>query len=407
MPEFILKYADARGQIHQQVAEAATENDLREKYSEKGFLIYSVKPKSRAKAISNINIGSSNKKKKVNLEKFLIFNQQFVTLIRAGLPILKSLDLLSERLTDEKLSPYVKTVRDEVRNGALLSDAFARPGAFPAIYVTSIMAGEKSGALVEVLDRYITYQKLNLAVRKKIMVSLIYPVLLIILVILLIVFLVTYVVPNFAELYNSMNAQLPAITQVLIAVGTTAKDYILVAFVGMVVGSIAFYYWAKTEAAQPVLDKIRLHTPLFGEIWIKYQVAQFARVLSTLLIGGIPLVQALETAGESVGASLIKRSLEKVRKSVREGQTLYASIKDTGIFPGLAVDMIEVGESTGALPAMLGSVAEFYEDDVQVRMQAMLSLIEPAIMIFMGIFVAFVLVALYLPSFSLADHMGG
>ena len=310
-------------------------------------------------------------------------------------------------MTDEKLSPYVKTVRDEVRNGALLSDAFARPGAFPAIYVTSIMAGEKSGALVEVLDRYITYQKLNLAVRKKIMVSLIYPVLLIILVILLIVFLVTYVVPNFAELYNSMNAQLPAITQVLIAVGTTAKDYILVAFVGMVVGSIAFYYWAKTEAAQPVLDKIRLHTPLFGEIWIKYQVAQFARVLSTLLIGGIPLVQALETAGESVGASLIKRSLEKVRKSVREGQTLYASIKDTGIFPGLAVDMIEVGESTGALPAMLGSVAEFYEDDVQVRMQAMLSLIEPAIMIFMGIFVAFVLVALYLPIFSLADHMGG
>ena len=407
MPEFILKYADARGQIHQQVAEAASEKDLREKYNEKGFLIYSVKPKSRAQALSNINIGSKDKKAKVNLEKFLIFNQQFVTLIRAGLPILKSLDLLSERLTDEKLSPYVKTVRDEVKNGALLSDAFARPGAFPPIYVTSIMAGEKSGALVEVLDRYITYQKLNLAVRKKIIVSLIYPILLIILVILLIVFLITYVVPNFAELYNSMNAQLPAITQILIAVGTTAKDYILIAFVGLVVGSIAFYYWAKTEAAQPVLDKIRLHTPLFGEIWIKYQVAQFARVLSTLLIGGIPLVQALETAGESVGASLIKRSLEKVRKSVREGQTLYASIKDTGIFPGLAVDMIEVGESTGALPAMLGSVAEFYEDDVQVRMQAMLSLIEPAIMIFMGIFVAFVLVALYLPIFSLADHMGG
>ncbi len=407
MPEFILKYADARGQIHQQVAEAASENDLREKYNEKGFLIYSVKPKNRAKAISNINIGSSDKKKKINLEKFLIFNQQFVTLIRAGLPILKSLDLLSERLTDEKLSPYVKTVRDEVKNGALLSDAFARPGAFPAIYVTSIMAGEKSGALVEVLDRYITYQKLNLAVKKKIMVSLIYPVLLIILVILLILFLVTYVVPNFAELYNSMNAQLPAITQILIAVGTTAKDYILVAFAGLIVASVAFYFWAKTEAAQPTLDKIRLHTPLFGEIWIKYQVAQFARVLSTLLIGGIPLVQALETAGESVGASLIKRSLEKVRKSVREGQTLYASIKDTGIFPGLAVDMIEVGESTGALPAMLGSVAEFYEDDVQVRMQALLSLIEPAIMIFMGIFVAFVLVALYLPIFSLADHMGG
>ncbi len=407
MAEFILKYADARGKIHQQVAEAASESDLRDKYSEKGFLIYSIKPKSRAQAMTSINIGSGNKKKKINLEKFLIFNQQFVTLIRAGLPILKALDLLSERLTDEKLSPYVKAVRDEVKNGALLSDAFARPGAFPIIYVTSIMAGEKSGALVEVLDRYITYQKLTLAVKKKIIVSLIYPCLLIILVIFLIIFLITYVVPNFAELYNSMNAQLPAITQVLIAVGTTAKDYVLFGLAAMVIGGVSFYFWAKTEAAQPVLDRIKLNTPIFGEIWIKYQVAQFARVLSTLLIGGIPLVQALETAGESVGASLIRKSLEKVRKSVREGQTLYSSVKETGIFPELSVDMIEVGESTGALPAMLGSVAEFYEDDVQVRMQAVLSLIEPAIMIFMGIFVAFVLVALYLPIFSLADHMGG
>ena len=193
----------------------------------------------------------------------------------------------------------------------------------------------------------------------------------------------------------------------LIAVGTTAKDYLLFGLGTMAVGAVSFFFWARTEAAQPILDRIKLNTPVFGEIWIKYQVAQFARVLSTLLIGGIPLVQALETAGESVGASLIRKSLEKVRKSVREGQTLYSSIKETGIFPELSVDMIEVGESTGALPAMLGSVAEFYEDDVQVRMQAVLSLIEPAIMIFMGIFVAFVLVALYLPIFSLADHMGG
>ena len=406
MAEFLLKYADARGQIHQQVIEGASEGAIREKYTSQGFLIYSIKPKGRVHSLSAIQVGGSAKKK-VNLEKFLIFNQQFVTLVRAGLPILKALDLLSERLTDEKLSPYIKAVRDEVKGGSLLSQSFANQGVFPPIYVTSIMAGEKSGALTEVLDRFITYQKMTLAVKKKVIVSLIYPVLLIILVLLLIVFLVTYVVPNFAELYRGMNAELPAITEILIAVGTTAKEYILFGFAVLVAAAVGFYFWAKTEPAQPILDRIRLNTPLFGEIWIKYQVAQFARVLSTLLIGGIPLVQALETSGDSVGAILIKKSLQKVGKSVREGQPLHASLKETGIFPPLSIDMIEVGESTGALPAMLGSVAEFYEDDVAMRMQAILSLIEPAIMIFMGIFVAFVLVALYLPIFSLADHMGG
>ncbi len=222
MAEFVLKYADARGQIHQQVTAAASEKELREKFSQQGFLIYSIKP--RVVALG----GLVRKRKGLNLEKFLIFNQQFVTLIRAGLPILKSLDLLAERLTDAKLGPYVKAVRDEVRNGTLLSEAFRQQGIFPKIYVTSVMAGEKSGSLTEVLDRYITYQKLSLAVKKKVLVSLMYPSVLIVLVILLMVFLVTYVVPTFATLYSSMNAKLPTMTTVLIAIGTTARTYIIV-----------------------------------------------------------------------------------------------------------------------------------------------------------------------------------
>src|SRR5437867_2178830 len=226
MAEWVLKYADARGEIHQQVAQATTEQEIRERYSQQGFLIYSVRPRRIARGLST-EISLLGRRKKLNLEKFLIFNQQFVTLVRAGLPILKSLDLLADRLTDPKLGPYVKAVRDDVRNGTLLSDAFRNQGIFPKIYVTSVMAGEKSGSLAEVLDRYISYQKLTLAVRKKVMVSLMYPSVLIVLVILLIVFLVAYVVPNFAELYASMQAQLPPITQVLIAVGTTARNYIL------------------------------------------------------------------------------------------------------------------------------------------------------------------------------------
>ena len=401
MAEFMLRYADARGEVHQQVAEGRSEDELREKYSQQGFLVYSIRPRG---ALPGLAKGFGGKKK-LNQEKFLIFNQQFVTLIRAGLPILKSLDLLADRLTDPKLSKYIRSVRDEVRSGAMLSDAFSAQGIFPPIYVTSVMAGEKSGSLGEVLERYITYQRLALGVRKKILLSLMYPSILVTLVIVLIVFLVTYVVPNFAQLYTSMSAQLPAVTQILIAVGTTARNYILVGVAALVGLIITFRIWSRRESAQERLDTVKLKIPILGDIWIKYQVAQLARVLSTLLMGGIPLVQGLETAGQSVTSRLMRKALEKVRKMVREGQTISGSLRSTGIFPGLSIDMIEVGESTGALPQMLNSVAEFYEEDVATRMQAAMSLIEPAIMIFMGAFVAFVLIALYLPIFSLADSL--
>jgi type IV pilus assembly protein PilC len=397
MAEFVLKYADGRGQIHQQVAMAASEKELRDKFSQQGFLIYSIKPRGLA-APSLVR-----RRKKLNLEKFLIFNQQFVTLIRAGLPILKSLDLLAERLTDVKLGPHIKAVRDEVRNGTLLSEAFRLQGVFPKIYVTSVMAGEKSGSLTDVLDRYIGYQKLSLAVRKKVLVSLMYPAVLIVLVILLMVFLVTYVVPTFATLYASMNAQLPSMTLLLIAIGTTARSYILV-LAGALVGAIfLFRWWASKDSARETIDRMKLKVPVFGDIWLKYQVAQLARILSTLLTGGIPLVQAMETAAESLGTPLLERVVAVAGKSVREGQPLSGSLRASGMIPPLAVDMIEVGESTGALPAMLSSVAEFFEEDVNTRMQATLSLIEPVIMIVMGSFVAFVLISLYLPIFSLAD----
>jgi type IV pilus assembly protein PilC len=401
MSEWVLKYADPRGEVHQQVAEAGTEKELRDRYSQQGFLIYSIKPRHE---IAGVSMGGG-RKKKINLEKFLIFNQQFVTLVRAGLPILKALDLLSDRLTDVRLAPHIKAVREEVRNGSLLSDAFARQGVFPPIYVTSVLAGEKSGALGEVLDRFITYQKLALAVRKKLILSLVYPCILVVLVVCLMIFLITFVVPKFAELYSSMSAKLPAATEILIAVGTTARSYILFGFAGLVIAAVAFRYWSKTEKGEEKIDRLRLRTPVLGEIWIKYQVAQFSRVLGTLLVGGIPLMQALDTASSSLGTRLLKKTLAEAGKMVKEGQSLSSSLTKTKIFPGLSIDMIEVGESTGALPQMLASVAEFYEDDVNTRMSASLALIEPAIMIFMGMFVTFVLVALYLPIFSLADTL--
>ena len=226
-----------------------------------------------------------------------------------------------------------------------------------------------------------------------------------VMVICLMVFLITYVVPNFAELYRSMSAQLPAATRILIAVGTTARNYILLGLAAVFASAVAFWMWSKTDAGEERLDRIRMKLPGFGEVWIKYLVAQFSRILSTLLVGGIPLVQALETAANSIGSRLLKVTLEDATKLVKEGQSLSAALVATKVFPPLSIDMIEVGESTGALSSMLNSVADFYEDDVTTRITATLSLVEPAIMIFMGVFVTFVLVALYLPIFSLADSL--
>src|ERR1700733_14447480 len=268
MAEWSLKFADARGEIRQEVAEAASEGEIRDRLTQQGFLVYSIKPRSEIAGIGGLRAG----RKKINVEKFLIFDQQFVTLIRAGLPILRALDLLAERLTDPKLSSHIRNVRDEVKSGSLLSDAFAKQGVFPAIYVTTVLAGERSGALAEVIERFITYQKLSLSVRKKLLVSLMYPAVLITLVTALIVFLVTYVVPNFAQLYSSMQAQLPLPTQILIAVGTTARNYVVLGFVTIIAAIFGFRYWVRTPRGSEMVDRFLLKVPVAGEVWLKYQV---------------------------------------------------------------------------------------------------------------------------------------
>jgi len=403
MAEFITKFANERGQVLEQLEQAETEEEVRSRYAQQGYYVFSVKPKG-AFALREVKLAPA-RRTGFKLEPFLIFNQQFVTLVRAGLPILRALDLLSGRIGYAPLRERILDVRERVRGGSLLSEAFEAQGIFPKIYTTGLMAGEKSGSLEEVLDRYINYTRLALSVRKKILVSLVYPALLLCLVTALITFLTTYVIPNFADLYKGLEARLPPMTQGLITVGTVIKDY-LVAFVlgiGLLAGAV--YFWVKSPTGSAMLDRVKLRLPLAGEIWLKYQVAQFSRMLATLLAGGIPLLNALQTAGESFGSPLVRQALEGSARSVREGRPLSTGLRESGFVPDLAVEMVEVGESTGALPQMLTSVAEFYEEDVNTRLQAVLALLEPAILLVMGVVVAFVLVSLYLPIFSLADRV--
>ena len=403
MAEFVCKIADTQGRVQQMIESAETEDEIRQRFNDRGFLIYSVRPR---RSIADITLKKPGSRAgRINLEQFLIFNQQFLTLTKAGLPVLKSLELLVGNVKNKKLAGHLRAVHADVKSGTPLSAAFESQGVFPPIYNSSILAGERSGSLVEVIERYVAYQKVSLGIRKKIIVSLIYPCVLVVLVMVLIIFLVTYVVPEFASLYESLDAQLPYLTQLLVAFGTTVSQNLLL-ITGIVAAWIMLLgWWLRSNRVRDYLDRIKIKIPIFGTIWSKYQVSQLCRLLSTLLAGGIPLMPALETTGKSLGSRLLRDAIAQSRKMVKEGSPLSAGMASSKVFPVLAIEMIQVGESTGALPAMLNSVAEFFDEDVNTHMTAALSLIEPAIMIFMGIFIAFVLIALYLPIFSLADSV--
>jgi type IV pilus assembly protein PilC len=397
MTEFVIKLADERGRVMEQSHAAATAEELRARFTQAGYYVYSVKAKSM--------LGAS--KKKAKLETFLIFNQQFLTLIKAGLPILGSLELLARRQKLPHFRAQLEDVAARVKTGESISQAFEAQGGFPIVYTTTLLAGERSGNLEEVLQRFLDFQRVSLTFRKKLKASLIYPALLVVMVIGLFIFLITFVVPRFAQLYEQLGTTLPGLTVFLLNLGKEAQSYGI--YAAIVAGILGFllYRWSKTDAGANLIDRIRISLPVIGPVWLKYQVGLFSRTLSTLLTGGLPLVPSLETAARSIDSRQIASAVYKSVETVREGKGLSASLQQTKVFPELAIEMIEVGESTGALPQMLNSVAEFFEEDVQTNLTAAMSLIEPAILIVMGVVVTTILIALYLPIFRLSPGAGG
>jgi type IV pilus assembly protein PilC len=394
--EFVCKVADASGRVFSQVEAAQSVDEARQKLADRGLFVYSVKAQGGLVGV----MLQRKRTKAVGGSDFLIFNQQFNTLIRAGLPILKALDLLSDRVAAPKLRPLLSEVRQRVREGALLSEALAEQGSFPKVYTTSVLAGEKSGNLSGVLEYYIAYQRVTTGLRKKLISALIYPTILVIAAVSIVSYIVAYVIPQFARLYADMNIALPVTTRILITVTVEFRPYLLLALGVIAVAVLGIYSWSRTDAGALVLDRLKLKLPVIGNIWIKFQVAQFVRTLSTLLTGGTPLVQALDTAAQSITSRLVGDAVRKAAQLVKEGQSLHAAMHATGIVPDLALEMVEVGEASGALPAMLTSVAEFYEEEVNLRLTTLIAVVEPAILVFMAVVVLFILLALYLPIFS-------
>lgn len=402
MAEFLVKMADERGHVLEQMESGVSEQEIKDRFAQQGFYVYSVRTR-----VGVLPLGSlGGRKRKLKTEEFVIFNQQFLTLIKAGLPILKSLDLLAKRQRNAYFKAMLENVQERVRSGQLLSDAFAAQGAgISRIYTTTILAGERSGNLEEVLARYISFQRVTLTFRKKLLSSLWYPALLICALAVMLTFLMTYVVPQFADLYSSLNAQLPPMTVMMLNIGTALQHYYWLILLVIAAIAAGLYLWVHSESGARTVDTVRYKMPLLGTIWMKYQVSMFSRTLSTLLTGGLPLVPSLETASRSINSFRISDNVEQAARRVREGQSLAYSLEESKFFPDLAIEMIEVGESTGALATMLNSVAEFFEEDVQNSLATALQLVEPLILVFMGVTVAFVLISLYLPIFSLGAQM--
>ena len=397
MTEFLIRLADERGRVLEQTHAAATADELRARFTQAGYLVYSVKPRSTF---------AGSGKKKIKLDMFLVFNQQFLTLIRAGLPILGSMELLAKRQKDNGFRAQLEDVATRLRTGQSLSEAFEAQGNVPLVYTTTLLAGERSGNLEEVLQRFLDFQRVSLTFRKKLRSSLIYPVFLIVMVTALFLFLITFVVPRFAELYSQLGTQLPGLTLLLLSVGQQLQHNGWWMALILAAAAFAVYRWTQTDAGEIFVDRVRIATPGLGSVWLKYQVGLFSRTLSTLLTGGLPLVPSLETAARAIDSRQIGRAVSASVESVREGKRLSMSLEQTKVFPELSIEMVEVGESTGALPQMLNSVAEFFEEDVQTSLAAIMSLIEPVILIVMGVVVVIILIALYLPIFSL-NGVGG
>ena len=331
---------------------AASESEMRQRLLAQGYFIFSVKPKEALREKLR-SYGTTQ----IKVDDFLIFNEQFLTLSKSGLPLQKSLDMLARQTRSEALRVALEGVQEKVRGGAMISEAFEAVGKFPKIYCATLRAGERSGNLDRVLAQYVTYQKLRRGFRKKFISALIYPSILLVFLALLVTFVIGFIVPQFASLYADLEVKLPVLTQVMIAISMGIKRIAVIIFVGLVAAIFILRTAARSPQMRLKWDRVKFHLPVVGKLLLKFSVAEFARTLCTLLQGGIPVVSSLEITKDSVSSPLLAQAIAQAQKEVTGGRALHTSLRMSGFFPPIALDMIEVGETTGALPAMLEGLA--------------------------------------------------
>ena len=395
MATYVFRVGTPKGDIVDRKVEASTLEKARKEIESQGLHIFGVKKRGFRPSLRL-------RSRALSTERFLLFNQELLALVRAGLPIVQSLDIMLERQQDPTFRNLLADIRDQVRSGVALSDAFASHGdMFPPIYSNSLRAGERSGDLEGVIKRFLRYQKLIVSIGKKVSGALIYPAVLVAISMAMIYIMLTVVVPKFTEFYKGFDAELPMFTQFLISFAFFVRNNSIITLAAVGLAIFFIRRWGKTKSGRLMLDKVKLKIPFAGSVIHSFAIMQFTQSLSTLLAGGTPMVPALETASESVTNSHVSSKIKGIVQQVREGEPLWLSLESTGAMSSISVEMIKVGESTGALVEMLSHVGEFYDEEIETRLSRMMALLEPAILVLLGLVIAGLLYAFYLPLFEI------
>lgn len=402
MPTFVFKVGTQDGQIAEREVRALDVSTAREELSRQGLHIF--KEQRRGLTLDSL----LPRYRPMSSDKFLLFNQQLLALVRAGLPIVQSFEILLDRQKDLRFKEVLASIREKIMSGVALSDAFESFGQmFPPIYSTSIRAGEKSGDLAGVIGRFIRYQKLLVGLRKKVIGSLIYPVVLLVLMTGMIFMMLTYVIPKFAEFYAGFDAELPIATLFAIKLSMFVKGNAFVLIAGVIIGVVALKLFTRTERGATIVDAIKLRVPIAGSVLNDFAIMQFTQSLNTLLSGGTPMVPAIEIASKAVTNRHVGARVGAIAQRVREGEPLWRSLEDTRVVSDLAIEMIKVGESTGALVEMLTNTSEFYDEIIEAKLSRMVALIEPVILVVLGAAIGGLLYAFWLPILQLSSRAQG
>ncbi len=395
MPQYVYKVATQSGRVMTQAAEATSETEMRERLLADGYYVYSVRPKGGS--LLNRRIGS----KKIHPDDILILTQQLHTLNRSGLALAKSLELLTHQTHTPALRELLADVCRRVQAGELVSEAFEATGDVPLMFTAALRAGERSGNLDKTLSDSLSYQKVSRTLKHELLSAMIYPIILIVALVILVFVAIVWVVPNFARLYGELNIEMPVFTQIVIGVALSLKataQWILLGLVAAVFGVLA---WRRTPSGQMALDRLKYRLPMVGEILHIFSIAQYSRTLAILLGGGIPIIPALETSRKSIDSPILSSAVSNVQSEVQKGRSLADSLRTSPFFPVFVTNMVEVGEATGALVPMLNGAADFYQEEGDTRLSRFITLIGPLMLILMAIVVLVILVAFYLPLFTI------
>ena len=403
MATFAYRVARSDGSTFDGQIEGEEEQLIRAKLESQGLLVFKVQRRGAAPATTSVGMRSL---RKLPVQEFLIFNQELFALMKAGLPVLRVWDLLIERAGHAAFQQALKTVRQDIRGGASASDALAKhPIYFSDLYIATMKAGEQSGNIAEVLQRYIVYLKLMIGLRQKVTKALAYPAFLVLVGVAVIGFLLSYVVPTFVSVYGEVGKTLPAATQALIDIVNRLQTYLIPGMLTLLGFALMVRTYYRTPAGRLAIDRLLLALPVLGPIFVKHHTIQLTRTFATILASGTPLVEALQIARGAVSNRSVSKGLAGAVEEIREGATLAAALDRPKVFPKLALEMISVGEETGSLENMLRDVAEFYESDLDLRLTQLTTWIEPTLLLVMGLLVGAIVVVMYLPVFQMAGNI--